>query len=143
MFMFLRQDVNICVAMKTRCLSLTSRSFRKYSTTLLSFVVIKTIHKDVWTLFISHCYEAEKMTLLKLVILLANSKVYKTMKMAVDKWLTRDCARCCAWRQVPTLQSHFSTLINFYCVRVFYWICVSYDKKRCHSHLSWRKSCVE
>lgn len=33
----------------------------------------------------SHCYEAEKMTLLKLVILLVNSKVYKTMKMAVDK----------------------------------------------------------
>lgn len=47
MFMFLRQDVKTRVAMKTRCLSLTSRFFRKYSTTLLSFVVIKTIHKDV------------------------------------------------------------------------------------------------
>lgn len=95
-----------------------------------------------------HCIKSlkclrQKSTLDKLVMLLENSKVYKTMEMAVDRWLTSDCAQCCAWRQVPTLQSHSSTLTNFYCVWFFFLIFPLYDEQGCRSHCSWRRSCVK
>lgn len=47
--------------------------------------LLKLFSEDDSTLFSFNFNEAEKMTLFKLVMLLANSKVYKTMKMAVDK----------------------------------------------------------